>query len=63
MRVKIGNKLYNPEEEPIMIILSDIDRYNISMMPGDAKKYCVFPDDIEYEDIKEWMKTEEELGK
>lgn len=59
MRVKIGDKIFNPEEEPIMVILSDSDKHNISMMPDKAKKYCVFPDGMDPKDIKKWMKTKD----
>jgi hypothetical protein len=63
MKVKVGNKIYDGEKEPIMVILADGDKENISNMHPDATKYCVYPatehwtkDD--YKAIKEWMAKE-----
>jgi len=58
MRVKIGDKVYDSELEPIMLILSSEDKKNISSMTPKAKKYCSFPDSPEYteERILEFMK-------
>jgi hypothetical protein len=54
MKVKIGNTIYDAEEEPIMIILDEDDKINISKMET-ARKYCVYPDDYDTEKIKEFM--------
>jgi hypothetical protein len=59
MKVKIGNTIYDSNEEPIMLILSELDKKNITWMATDATKYCSFPDDYDLDDIKEFMKTEE----
>jgi len=58
MKVKIGNKIYDAEDEPIMVILSDKDKGNINSM-GKATKYCGFPEGWSEEDIVEFMKMEE----
>ena len=56
MKVKIGDKIYDSNDEPIMIILEDVDKYNIKNM-GDAKKYCSFPGGrYESTDVSSWMK-------
>jgi len=55
MRVKIGNKWYDPEKEPIMVELSEKDKWNIIHMLKSNKYYCVYPDTISKEDIKNWM--------
>jgi hypothetical protein len=57
MKVKIGEKIYDSEKEPIMVILSDADKKNIHNMLPTATKYCSFPDEIPLEDVKEFMKT------
>ena len=60
MKVKIADKIYDSENEPIMIILSDADKKNISNMCPECTKYLSYPekffknDDIVYA----WMKTD-----
>jgi len=56
MRVKIGNKIYNSNDEPIMIILEDYNKDHIYNMAPEATKYCEFPDTITEEEVKEFMK-------
>ena len=52
MKVKIGDKVYDSFECPVMIILSKDDKDNISNMHPEATKYCSFPDDKRYDDVK-----------
>ena len=42
MWVKIGDKVYNSEDQPIMVILTERDKENISSMPRDSYKYCEY---------------------
>ena len=63
MKVKVGNKIYDGEHEPVMVILSKGDRENIASMLPDATKYCVYPSTEdwtkdEYKAIKKWMSDE-----
>ena len=44
MKIKVGNKVYDGEKEPIMVILEDQDKENIKDMLPEARKYCMFPD-------------------
>lgn len=65
MKVKVGNKIYDGENEPIMVILSQDDKYNITNMHPDATKYCSYPKEEkwlkdDYKAIKEWMADEGE---
>jgi len=57
MKVKIGDQVYDAEKQPIMLILSDIDKENISNMHSDTMKYCAFPEDIDESEIKEWSEN------
>jgi hypothetical protein len=63
MKVKVGDKIYDGEQEPVMVILTDQDKKNIEDMYPHCAKYCVFPD-IEkwvantFEGIKNWMDKE-----
>jgi hypothetical protein len=58
MKVKIGDKIYDASEEPIMLILTQEDRKNIENMAPDATKYCAFPDNTSLKFVKEFMKIE-----
>jgi hypothetical protein len=58
MKVKIGNTIYDSNEEPIMLILSESDKENITNMTTEAVKFCSFPDKYDFDYIKEFMKTE-----
>lgn len=57
MKVKIGDKIYDSKNEPIMIILTSYNKFDISNMTDDTEKYCEFPDTMSEEDAKEFMKT------
>ena len=55
MKVKIGEKIYNAEHQPIMIVLSDSDKLNISNMKHQTK-YCAYPTDLcSKEEIEKFM--------
>lgn len=55
MKVKIGKTMYDSAYEPIMLVLDDLDKSNITNMRPEATRYCSFPNDIPQEDIKEFM--------
>jgi hypothetical protein len=62
MKIKIGNTIYDSETEPIMIIFeSDKDRKSIvshiSNMQDGSTKYVQYPNDMKYDDVKNFMKT------
>ena len=61
MKVKVGDKIYDSEFEPVMVILTEGDKKNITNMYPKANKYCVYPDGEEWtkddhKKIKDWMK-------
>ena len=56
MKVKIGNTIYDSNEEPIMLLLEEEDKSNISNM-GEQTKYCSYPTNMETEDIIQFMKN------
>lgn len=66
MKVKIGNKIHDAEEEPIMIIFnSEEEKAGIAvqltdMQPG-LTKYCMYPDSFSENDIKEFMVDDEDI--
>ena len=53
MKVKIGNKIYDSTKEPIMLILEQCDKDNISNMSPKAHKFCSFPDSLDGKEGKE----------
>ena len=56
MIVKIGNDFYDSDDLPIMLILDETDKDNISNM-GKQTKYCRFPKDTKDVDIVNFMKV------
>jgi len=54
MKVKIGDRIYDSDHQPVMVILSDQDKKNISNMDPKANRYCVYPDG------EEWQKNDHE---
>jgi hypothetical protein len=61
MKVKVGNKIYDGNEEPVMVILTDQDKENIKNMHPDCTKYCVYPESWgEQEEVSAWMNGEYE---
>lgn len=58
MKIKVGNKTYDGNDTPIMVILENRDKENIKNMLSHCTKYCVFPDSYHFDDIEKWMSTE-----
>ena len=56
MKVKIGKEVFDGNNEPIMVILSEEDKENIKNMLPECTKYCSFPEGFNVEQIKIWMK-------
>jgi len=56
MKVKIDDKVFDSEEQPIMVVLDDKDKENISNMLPEATKYCSFPSDMKLDEIKNFMR-------
>lgn len=52
MKVKIGNKVYDATDQPILIILNQLDKQNISNMSKEATKYCCAPDSITKQEVE-----------
>lgn len=63
MKVKIGNKFYNSDKEPIMIIMTSKEKEQLLknfIEIKEAKKYCIYPgikkwNNDNYKNIKKWM--------
>lgn len=59
LKVKIGDKIYDAEIEPIMIILDDECKNLILNMNKDCTKICFAPEYMKKEAISNFMKVEE----
>ncbi len=60
MKVKVGNKVYDGEKEPVMVIFNAEERQQIAEMHPECKKYCVYPaeehwTENNFEKIMKWM--------
>ncbi len=56
MKIKVGDKIYDAEDERIMVILSDWDKENITNMLPECHKYASWPEGtFTPEEISEWM--------
>ena len=58
MRVKVGDKIYDGNEQIVMVILNDKDKLNITMMAKECSRYCAYPENymLNKEQIEKWMK-------
>ena len=55
MKVKIGDKIYDSTEEPILLILSEEDKRNLERMDTEATKFLSFPDKMDLNEAKRFM--------
>lgn len=60
MRVKIGNKWFDSDDQPICIQINDVEQNHISQIDrkiAESGKYAVFPDNTEMtvDQMREWM--------
>lgn len=46
----------DPNNKPIAIILTDDDKFNVHHMSPDNSIYCAYPDDLDPDDVKAWLK-------
>lgn len=47
--------VFDGEDVPVAVILTDKDRENIANMAPGATIYCVFPDDVPVPVIQQWL--------
>lgn len=62
MKVKVGDKIYDGEKEPVMVIMTEKERKSLvkNFINSAASKYCVYPatdywNNDNFKNIKEWM--------
>jgi len=57
MKIKVGDKVYSVEDEPIMVILTDKDKENIANMLPECTRYCSYDSEVyTVKEIEDWMK-------
>lgn len=54
MKVKIGDKIIDSNDEPIMIILSEEEKSLLSSM-GSARQFCSYPDSMDIRAVQDFM--------
>jgi len=63
MKVKVGDKIYDGEDELVMVILTDQDKVNIANMLPECDRYCVYvggPDGYSEQEVIDWMRKVDE---
>jgi len=55
MKIKIKNEIYDGDDEPIMVILTNKDKENIANMDKECTRYCEHPDNLNEEEMYKWM--------
>jgi len=55
MQVKIGNKIFDSNDEPIMLILTDQDKRNVANMDPKAHHLASFPESMSREEAEKFM--------
>jgi len=55
MKIKVGDKVYSSEAQPIMVILTDKDKQNIANMLPECPNYCEYPDGMDGDEVLKWM--------
>jgi hypothetical protein len=61
MKVKIRGAMYDSENEPVMVVLSQDEKVYISEMEGEM--YCNYPDDLDPDKVREWMESKGPMAK
>lgn len=57
MRVKIGDRVYNSDDEPIMVILNGTEKWFVDTLDPDDNRFIVYPSDsLSEEEVEEFMK-------
>ena len=63
MRVKIGDKITDANDEPIMLVFKNDDELlsvinnlvNMGKNEGNVRKYVTYPDDMDRDVVKQFM--------
>lgn len=53
--MKIGDDVYDSFDLPICVELSDAEKEVVQGMGEDESRLCVFPDEMDREEVSNWM--------
>lgn len=59
MKVKVGESLYDSKDEPVMVILDDVDKEVIAGMAPNQHRYCTGPNKMSEREIDDFMDVSE----
>ena len=59
MKIKIGDQIFDSNDQPIMVIMESAEKELIGKMSKDNNKFCSYPKDMNESKIKEFMKIDE----
>lgn len=62
MKVKIGNRIIDSNDQPVMIIFDEGEKELISNMSDDHLKLCLFPEDGDVSEIERFMEDDEDTN-
>jgi len=55
MKIKIGNKIYSANSEPILVILDETDKFSIFNTSKGTTRFCAYPDSMRPEQLHKWL--------
>lgn len=58
MKIKIGNKVYDSTQVPVLLMFDQGEKELIGSMSPDHMKFCSFPEESDIAEIEELMKFE-----
>jgi hypothetical protein len=58
MLVKIGDKVYNAEDQPIMIVVQPGDKEKLHRLNNNQYRLCFYPEGLCLKEVEEFMKLE-----
>lgn len=59
MKVNIRGQIYDSSEEPILLILDNIDKLNIGKMNAEQLRFYSFPETISIKEVKKSLNINE----
>ncbi len=57
MKIKLGDEIYDSDNIPMVVILSEQDKVNLKLLKDDQYRYAAAPEDAfeSQDDYKEWV--------
>lgn len=61
MMVKVGNKIYDSQDMPLMVILDEEEKAMIADMIGGDDRFCSYPSHMDEMQIENWMLEDDDM--